>query len=127
VSPDQIGPMSDSLTYNTYFGKYLLMGSSTAYDPGEHRVVSGFYYSLSDDLVNWSERKLVYEAELPWTYRCGDPDPVLYPSVLDPASKSQNFETSGRRPYLYFTRFHYSACRSNFNRDLVRVPISFSK
>jgi hypothetical protein len=127
VSYDEIGTMSDSLTYNTYFGKYLLVGSSTAYDASKRRVVPGFYYSLSDDLVSWSQRKLVHEAELPWTYSCGNPDPVLYPSVLDPASKSRNFETSGRRPYLYFTQFHYSSCRSNLNRDLIRVPIAFSK
>jgi hypothetical protein len=119
--------MSDSLTFNTYFGKYLLLGSSTAHDGRKRRVVPGFYYSLSDDLIHWSQRKLVKEAELPYTYKCGDRDPVLYPSVLDPGSKSRNFETTGRTPYLYFTRFHYSACRSNFNRDLVRVRIEFSK
>jgi len=127
VSPDQIGTMSDSLTYNTYFGKYMLMGSSGVLDQRKRHVVYGFYYSLSDDLVHWSMRKLVRQAELPWTYRCGDPDPVLYPSVLDPASKSRNFDTTGRRPYLYFTRLHYSSCRSNLNRDLVRMPIEFSK
>ena len=127
VSKDQIGTMSDSLTFNTYFDKYLLLGSAGSYDARKRRLVNGFYYSLSDDLVHWSQRKLVAEAELPWSYRCGDADPVLYPSVLDPASKSRNFETTGRRAYLYFTRFHYTSCRSDFNRDLVRVPIEFSK
>jgi hypothetical protein len=127
VSEAQIGAMSDSLTYNTYFGKYLLVGSSTAYDARKRRVVPGFYYSLSDDLVKWSQRKLVKEAELTYTYRCGDREPVLYPSVLDPGSRSRNFETTGRTPYLYWTRFHYIGCRSGYNRDLVRVPIKFSK
>jgi hypothetical protein len=127
VSSAQIGSMVQSLTYNTYFGKYLLVGTSDAYDQRQRRVVSGFYYSLSNDLIHWSMRKLVREVELPGTYRCGDADPVLYPSVLDPTSKSRNFETSGRRPYLYFTRFHYSACRQGYDRDLVRVPIEFSK
>jgi hypothetical protein len=47
--------------------------------------------------------------------------------VLDPQSKSRNFETTGRRPYLYFTRFHYSACQQTLDRDLVRVPIEFRK
>jgi len=37
----------------------FLVGSSTAYDASKRRVVPGFFYSLSDDLVNWSQRKLV--------------------------------------------------------------------
>jgi hypothetical protein len=60
-------------------------------------------------------------------YRCGDPDPVYYGSLLDPDSSSPNFETSGRHAYLYFTRFHYKACRQTLDRDLLRVPIEFSK
>jgi hypothetical protein len=127
VSPNQIGTMSSSLTFSTYFGKYLLLGSSSTYDPRKRRTVAGFYYSVSDDLLHWSQRALIREAELPWTYQCGDADPVLYPSVVDPASTSRNFETTGRRPYLYFTREHYSACRETLDRDLVRVPIEFSK
>lgn len=127
VSFSQISTMVQSLTYNTYFGKYLLVGISAAYDPAKRRVVDGFYYSLSDDLIHWSTRKLLREVELLSTYRCGDPDPVLYPSVIDPGSASRNFETTGQHPYLYFTRFHFSACQPTFNRDLVRVPIEFSK
>jgi hypothetical protein len=127
VSLTQIGAMSSSLTYNTYFGKYLLVGANSGYDARKRRVVNGFYYSISDDLVHWSQRKLIREVELPWTYACGDPDPVVYPSLLDPGSRSRNFETTGRRPYLYFTREHYSACRETLDRDLVRVRIEFSK
>jgi hypothetical protein len=47
--------------------------------------------------------------------------------VLDPASSSRDFDTTGRTPYLYFTRFHYRNCVLTDNRDLVRVPIRFSK
>jgi hypothetical protein len=127
VSPDEIGSMTSSLTYNSYFGKYLLVGTSVAYDAGKRRLVSGFYYSLSDDLITWRPRKLIKEAVVVQTYKCGDPDPVLYGSALDPESTSRNFETTGRRPFLYFTRIHYKACRQTLDRDLVRVPIEFSK
>jgi hypothetical protein len=127
VSRNQIGSMSSSLTYNSYFGKYVLVGATGSFDARKRRVVNGFYYSLSDDLVSWSERKLIREVELPWTYRCGDPDPVIYPSLLDPTSSSRNFDTTGREPYLYFTREHWSACRQTFDRDLMRVRIRFSK
>jgi hypothetical protein len=127
VSPTQIGEFTFSLTYNTYFKKFLLVSPSVMRDQRKRRTVAGFYYSLSDDLIHWSTRKLIREAVLVTNYRCGDENPVFYPSVLDPHSKSRNFETTGRRPYLYFTRLHYSGCKQTLNRDLVRVPIEFSK
>ena len=67
------------------------------------------------------------EVESRHTHRCGDPDPVAYPSVLDPGSSSRNFETTGRDAFLYFTRFNYEDCKETLDRDLVRVPIEFSK
>jgi hypothetical protein len=127
VALNEIGNMAQSLTFNTYFGKWLLVGSIQDYNPSERRKVTGIYYSLSDDLVHWTRRRLVKEVEFAWTYQCGDPNPIAYPSVLDPRSPSRNFETSGRDAYLYFTRFHYSNCKQSLNRDLVRVPIRFSK
>jgi hypothetical protein len=126
IDPDRISEMSQSLTYSTYYKRFLLVGTAGAYDPGKRRDVWGIYYSLSDDLVHWSQRKLIREAELPWTYRCGDRDPIVYPSVIDPRSRSRNFQTTGKRAYLYFTRFNYTSCRQPSDRDLVRVPIEFS-
>ncbi len=126
ASPDEISDMSLSLTYNTYFGKYLLVAPANQYN-NRRRLVTGFYYSLSDNLIDWSQRKLIREVVVPETYRCGDRDPLFYPSILDPTSGSRNFETSGRRPYLYFTRMHYRACQQTSDRDLVRVQIEFSK
>jgi hypothetical protein len=126
VDPDAIARMSNSLTYNTYFKKFILLGESADYDARKHRNVSGFYYSVSDDLVNWTRRKLIRETELVSTYRCGDRDPVAYPSLLDPSSKSRNFETTGRRPFLYFTRLHYKGCQQTFDRDFLLFRIELS-
>jgi hypothetical protein len=126
VARDQISEMSQSLTFNTHLGRFLLVGTAGAYDPGKKRDVWGVYYSLSDDLLHWSRRRLILEAELPWTHRCGDRDPILYPSVIDPKSRSRNFQTSGRRVHLYFTRFNYTSCRQPMDRDLVRVPIEIA-
>jgi len=67
------------------------------------------------------------ETEFTETYRCGDRNPYNCPSVIDRRSRSRNFETSGRRADLYFTRFNYAGCRQTQNRDLLRVPIEFSK
>jgi hypothetical protein len=126
VSPDEIFNMHESLTYNTYLEKYLLVGVA----PGRTtagRETYGIHYSVSDDLRNWTQRKLIREVEAPGTFKCGDLNPILYPSIIDPESDSRNFETSGRRPFMYFTRFHYQDCVQGPNRDLVRVRVEFNK
>jgi hypothetical protein len=127
VSYPEIATMTQSLTYNTYLRKYVLVGTAGANVPGKRGVVWGIYYSTSDDLLRWTTRRLVRETVLTSSYRCGDPDPVAYPSLIDPASRSRNFETTGRRPWLYFTRFHYRDCQNVLNRDLVRVRVRFSR
>ncbi|MGH2980376.1 MAG: hypothetical protein ACRDLQ_12185, partial [Solirubrobacterales bacterium] len=127
VSFPEIVGMTFSLTYNTYLDKYVLVSPAGARRPGKRGVVWGFYYSTSEDLIDWSPRQLIREAGLVTSFECGDPNPVYFPSLIDPASSSRNFSTTGRRPWLYFTRFHYKDCRAGLNRDLVRVRVRFSK
>jgi hypothetical protein len=92
-----------------------VMRTKSLADPTSWRAWNGDKFDVT--FVN------PYRAEV----AAGDRDPVYYPSVLDPTSKSRNFETTGRRPYLYFTRFHYRSCNQTLDRDLVRLPIKFSK
>ena len=125
VSYNQIQLMVESLTFNTYLDSFVLVGTAAERDL-EGNTISGIYYSTSDDLIRWTSRKLIVEVESRQTYQCGDPDPVAYPSVLDPGSPSRNFETTGKRAYLYFTRYNYESCEETLDRDLVRVPIEFS-
>lgn len=125
VSFPQIAGMTGSLTFNTYLRKFLLISMSEVLV--NQRRVTGFYYSLSDDLIHWSKRRLLVKGKLPPLYRCGDSNPIAYPSVLDPTSRKRNFDTTGRRPYLYFTRFKYKNCRQTLDRDLVRRQIEFTK
>ncbi len=124
VSYDEIQLMVESLTFNTHLDRFLLVGTAVDRDR-EGNTVSGIYYSTSDDLIDWTPREPIVKAESRHTYRCGDPDPVAYPSVLDPDSTSRNFETTGKRAYLYFTRFNYESCQETLDRDLVRIPIEF--
>ncbi len=126
VSTPAIGALVESLTYNEYLGRWVLVGSGQDTIPGRGKVV-GLFWSASDDLVNWSHRKLIREVELPWSYECGDPSAVAYPSVIDHGSTTRNFTTTGRDAYLYFTRLHYRGCVQSLNRDLVRVPVRFTK
>jgi hypothetical protein len=51
-------------------------------------------------------------------------------SLIDPASTTRSFETIGRNPYLYMTRFNYfydgsGNCSMTLDRDLIRIPIEF--
>ena len=127
VSAANIGVMSSSLTFNTYLDKFVLVANSGDRVRGRRGVVWGIYFSVSDDLVHWSSRRLITRTELNSTYRCGDRAPIAYPSLLDPKSRSRNFETTGRRPYLYFVRLNPQGCRLLLNRDLVRRQVEFRK
>ncbi len=119
VSPDRIGTMRHSLTFNRYLNRYLLIGVA-----GGGKEAPGIYLSTSEDLISWSPRTLLIEAELPWTFECGDDLPVNYPSFLDPASPSRNFAVTSQKGYLYFTRLNYEDCRGRLDRDLIRVPVT---
>ena len=124
-----IGTLSESLTWNTYLKKWLLVGSA---DNADGVSGPGFYYFTSDDLLNWTTAKLVMQAELPWTYRCEDgPEQLRDPSLLDNDSESRNFDTTGQRPFLFFTRFNISFnsstdCYTSLDRDLIRIPLELS-
>lgn len=125
VAVTEIDKMVQSLTYNSYFKKYLLIGQSYDWDATRQEYVYGVYYSTSSDLLTWSHRTLLMEAVLPWTYQCGGDNPIAYPVVLNPQSTDRNFGTTGQSTYLYFTRFNYVNCAGNYDLDLIRIPIKF--
>jgi hypothetical protein len=127
VAFGNIATMHESLTYNTYLQRYLLAGSAAFWNSGLHAQVPGFYYSTSKDLIHWGQPTLLMRGPLPWTYRCGGANPIEYPSLIDPTSASRTFSTTGRQPYLYYTRLHYRDCHATLDRDLVRVPLQLSK
>ena len=126
ISLQNISVLTQSLTYNTYLRKYLLVGTSVKAPAPGRQVVQGIYYSTSSDLINWSPRRRLVKVVLPPLYKCGDGRPIAYPSLLDPKSSSRNFGTTGRRPYLYFTRFNYRRCRQTLDRDLLRRRVELS-
>ena len=119
-----IGTITESLTYNTYFRKWMLLGNSVG-DPPNGKP-PGVYYSLSDDLLNWSNAALLMEAEVRWATDCIKPDPIKDPSLLDPASTSRNFETVGQTAQLFYTWYHMDGCNGTLDRDLIRIPIQFT-
>ena len=127
VATREIATLHESLTYNTYLRRYLLVGLASAPRSRGGGLVTGIYLSVSSDLIHWSPRRLIMRAPTVQTFRCGGPSPIAYPSLIDPRSRSRTFATTGRRPYLYYTRFNYSRCRQTLDRDLARVPVEISR
>jgi hypothetical protein len=66
-----------------------------------------------------------------WTHHCGEEDPILYPSLIDPDSTSRNFSTIGKHADLYFTQFHFAygngTCWTSLDRDLIKIPVQFDE
>jgi len=127
-------PIRDSghMVYSTYLNRFIHVAPS-ATDIGG-RKVCGFYFALSADLLHWSAQQLLIEAksnncvsDLPGPNML-EPVPVQYPSIVDHADTTINFERAGRTTYLYYSRFRsvdYGPLYS-VDRDLVRVPLTFT-
>jgi len=129
VSFIEIEKMHESVTFNTYFNKFLLVGLTAQWENGE--LVYGFYYSLSDDMINWTLRKLLFEGIPLWKtdiWQPGDPNPIGYPSLIDPDSTSPVFDTTDQEVFLYMTVFNFEGIgHLTADADLVRIPIKFFK
>ena len=112
--------------YSSYLERYVYVAATgTGY---EGRNACGFFYELSADLIHWSQHRQLTEANLPWcsadpSQSSIEPVTVLYPSLVDHADTSVNFETMGRTPHLYYSRFN----ENGLDRDLVRVPVTFTR
>jgi hypothetical protein len=123
VGEGRLSSVVSSVTRQRSGGRFIaLMATERAPAPGKPPV-TGLFASISDDLIQWSEPVLLWPAELLFKYRCGAGDPVFYPSLLDPASPSRNFEDIGERGFIYLTDIHLDGCRIGANRDLVRIPV----
>lgn len=120
--PDLSGSINEAVTFNNELGRYMMVGFSNHPTSGDPHW--GYYYSLSDDLIHWTQRELI--VELPGTWTVPDLNTDLffaYPSVIDPDSSSMNFETTDGEAYLYLTRFNVGI---SLDRDLVRFPIEIT-
>jgi hypothetical protein len=98
-------------------GRYVAV---MAFD-GSH---PGFYASDSADLFHWSEPRKIMDTGPAIPGECDNRPGLAYPSLIDSASASRNFETVGDTAYLYYTRFHFRGCAGNLDRDLMRVPVT---
>ncbi len=107
-----------SLSWSDYLGAFILMGEGPLYDDVEDRYFGTIYYSISKTLTDWSEARELHpclRSEL-W-------DEPLYPVLVDHDSTSDNFDTVGQEPYLYFRRFSEAVGYWGF--DILRVQLHF--
>lgn len=105
-----------NLTYNTYLEAFVAVGHASGGVP-----VNGFYYMLSDDLVNWSRPMLLMPAEFSYTT---DGPYLAYPALVDHDSPSPSFDVTGQTVWLYFSRFN---SRTFEEVDLMRVQVRFGR
>ena len=126
LSPDNLGELNRSVVWSTFLNKWVVAGTSTIYQASYGELVRGFYISTSDDLINWSPRQLMMYTENAATYQCGDPDPAVYPSFIDPDSPDRNFSTIDQTTDLYFVTARYENCIRTNKRDVKRVEVQFS-
>ena len=117
-----------SLTYNSYIDRYIHVNEWGQWiDP--QTIICGFYFTLSTDLIHWSDIQLLARAHSGWCDDTGGPGapPILDqlvstgPAIIDHADATPNFERPGRTPYLYYIRHN-----GGLDRDLLRVPLTFA-
>ena len=111
-----------TLTYNTYLGKYMMVGSAVLGNPS----VCGAAYALSSDLIHWTAFQIIktgYFSFAPCLPPGGNGYLTVYFSIIDHSDTTTNFERPGQTPYLYYTRIQWQNGGVTLNRDLVRVPV----
>jgi Big-like domain-containing protein len=120
VGPEGFILPEPTLTFNSYLGKYMMVGRSWEPNP----PICVFSYSLSSDLIHWTPIQRIRRYYVAWE-GCQPPSgekTEMYPSIIDHDDTTPNFEVAGQKPYLYFTRFQ----DPYLDRDLVRVPMTIT-
>jgi len=118
---------ADNLTYNIYLDRYMALNSDIREVNGQ--LECGIVFSLSSDLIHWSDPQLLAPANFiqcdldPQTPGLLEQAPIAYPSIIDHADSTINFERPGRTPYLYYVRFNPVV---GPDEDVVRVPLTFT-
>ncbi len=113
----------ESVNYVPRKGIYVAVFQATLQLAGDAAPVPGAYYSTSPDLVSWTPPQFLLN--LPRAAGVDSKTEVdLYPVLLDPFSKTRNFETiDSLTPVLVFTVEHLDNGAGTLDRDLVGVPL----
>lgn len=123
VSRSQIPNEVRSLSYSPKLGAWIAVFTSRLKLGLDKQAVPGFYFAQSQNLDIWTDIKRIMPA--PTVPREQQNDSFyIYPSLIDPKSKSINFDTlDNDELMLLFTVHHLSNGRGSMNRDISYVPI----
>jgi hypothetical protein len=135
VSHRTIRDLRGSLTRNSYLDKFMLIGSGV--HPVNGVETCGFFFSLSDDLLQWTSPQLIRETILGWN-PCKNQTPEqmaqhivqeAYPSLIDHDATDISFTEVDSTAYLYFmqNKDNWKQGGWGLRRDLIRIPITFIK
>ncbi len=114
----------NSLSFITSKGVYIAVTEARLQLAGDKAPVSGAYYSTSPNLINWSPTKRLMAMPLIQGVD-STTEADFYPTLIDPFSRSRNFETiDSNTPVLVYTLMHLGYNSSGtLNRDLMAVPL----
>ena len=128
-------PGGGIITFNTYLDRYIHIDKNLQTE-GE-KPVCNLHFWLSADLFHWSPAQVIIDVRDdswcpydPLNPGLLEPVPVMYPTMIDHADTTVNFERTGRTPYLYYVRFNRGTRNDPLywlDRDLVRVLMTFTR
>ncbi|MGL5447090.1 MAG: hypothetical protein ACRDBL_07275 [Rhabdaerophilum sp.] len=87
---------------------------------------SGFFASTSRDLLRWSPPHLVLETPTLYDDPCGTRVLRSYPTLIDSAATTRNFEDMGDEALLTFAEKRVDGCRITHERRLVARKVRIS-
>jgi hypothetical protein len=90
---------------------------------GEGFPQSGFYWTASRDLLSWDVPRLLIAGRTLYDDPCGAEGLIAYPSLIDPASPSRNFDDAGDTALLTYVTLRVEGCTITSDRDLLRRPV----
>lgn len=94
---------------------------------GGQYAVSGFYAASSRDLLSWSPPSLVIETATLYDSPCGAGVLRSYPSLIDSAAQTRNFEDTGDTALLTFAEKRVDGCTVTHDRKLVARKVRISR
>ena len=120
------GSLHDTVTSLSFIPRrniYVAVFQTRLQLAGDAAAVPGAYYSTSADLVDWTPpQRLMALPQQPGIDSQTEVD--AYPVLLDPFSRTRNFETlDSGTPVLVFTAIHVANGGVTLDRDLVGVPM----
>ncbi|CAN1567040.1 hypothetical protein MCEMSEM23_02984 [Rhabdaerophilaceae bacterium] len=119
-----------SITQHAGSGLFLAVFQAAKGMPdgqGSQFPVSGFYLATSPDLLRWSPPERLLATRSLYDNPCGESLLRTYPSIIDPASGSRNFDTTGDTALLTFTEIIVEGCTITHQRRLVGQPMRISR